>query len=88
MTASAEMSNDQLEKHDTPDPDTEKSSPATEITSDASKSPQQQELQTAEWSGPEDPENPLNWSTAKKAYHSAIPSVYCFTVYGQNTPVR
>lgn len=28
----------------------------------------------ADWTGPEDPENPLNWPLAKKIYHSAVPS--------------
>ena len=80
MTASSATSND-LEKHDTVDAtDTEKRSSTAEMTADASESPLQQANQAGEWSSPEDPENPLNWSIGKKAYHSAIPSIYCFTV--------
>lgn len=80
MTASSATSND-LEKHDTVDAlDTEKRPPPAEITADAFVSPLQQANQASEWSGPGDPEDPLNWSVAKKAYHAAIPSIYCFTV--------
>ena len=67
--------------------DTEKRPPATETTADALESPLQQASQAGEWSSPEDPENPLNWSIVKKGYQSAIPSVYCFTVYVKCTPV-
>lgn len=97
MTASSATSNDLLEKHDTVDTvgtekhdtdDTEKRPPAAETTADAFESPLQQAIQAGEWSSPEDPEDPLNWSTAKKTYNSAIPSVYCFTVYVKDTPVR
>ena len=67
--------------------DTEKRPPAPETTADAFESPLQQASQASEWSSPEDPENPMNWSVAKKAYQSAIPSVYCFTVYVKDAPV-
>lgn len=41
-----------------------------------------QKITTAvDWAGPDDPDNPLNWSTAKKAYHTAIPALQCFTMY-------
>ena len=42
--------------------------------------------QAVGWNGLDDPENPLNWSAAKKAYHAAIPSIYCFTVYVRHAP--
>ena len=84
MTASSATSNDLLEKHDIVDTvETEKRPPAAETTADAFESPLQQAIQAGEWSSTEDPEDPLNWSTAKKTYNSAIPSVYCFTVYVQ-----
>ena len=54
---------------------------ATDIPANLSNDSPKQALQAGEWSSPEDPGNPMNWSTAKKTYHSAIPSVYCFTVY-------
>lgn len=82
MTASSATLND-LEKHDT-----EPRPPASEITADAFESPLQQATRAGEWSSPEDPEDPRNWSIAKKAYHTAIPSVCSFTVYVQDTPVR
>jgi len=33
-----------------------------------------------DWEGPDDPENPHNWSTAMKAYHVIIPGLYGFIV--------
>ena len=68
--------------------DTENRPPAAESTVDVVKSPLPQAVEAGEWSSPEDPENPMNWSTAKKAYHAAIPSVLCFTVYVKDMPVR
>ena len=75
MTASSISSNGLQEEHDSMDAidwvDPEKEPPPAE-TSGA--------IQKLEWNGPEDPENPLNWSSAKKAYHAAIPSIYCYTM--------
>ena len=104
MAASSLTSNDQekhddlLEKHDMLDKEksdksdrsdkSDKSEPAAEATPDAFEIQPQQAGQPSEWSGPDDPEDPMNWSTAKKAYHSAIPSVYCFTVYVKDTHWR
>jgi len=33
-----------------------------------------------DWNGPDDPENPLNWSTAKRFYHILPPALMSFTV--------
>lgn len=33
-----------------------------------------------DWTGPDDPENPENWSTGKKAYHIAYVGLQCFVV--------
>ena len=79
-TASSATSND-TEKHDTIEKET--IPPA-----DAFESPLQQAYQAGEWTSPEDPENPLNWSKAKKAYHAALVSLYCFEVYVEDTPKR
>jgi hypothetical protein len=38
-----------------------------------------------DWTGPDDPENPRNWSTAKKIYHVLIPTLFGFVVYGRKT---
>jgi hypothetical protein len=36
---------------------------------------------TAEdWDGPDDPDNPLNWSTRKKIYNTLVPAFQCFTI--------
>jgi hypothetical protein len=32
----------------------------------------------AGWDGPTDPCNPLNWSTWKKIFHTAVPALYGF----------
>jgi len=38
-------------------------------------------IRTAEdWDGPDDPDNPLNWPTPKKIFHTLIPALQCFTV--------
>jgi len=34
-----------------------------------------------DWTGPDDPENPENWSTRKKAFHIAYVGLQCFVVY-------
>ena len=96
MAASSITSNDQekhddlVEKHDTLDKENSEKSETSEPAAEAPPFEIQLERagQPSEWSGPNDPGDPMNWSTAKKAYHSAIPSVYCFTVYVKDTPWR
>jgi len=34
-----------------------------------------------DWTGPNDPENPENWSAGKKAFHIAYVGIQCFVVY-------
>ena len=34
-----------------------------------------------DWSGPDDPGNPQNWSGRKKLFHTIVPALQCFTVY-------
>jgi hypothetical protein len=33
-----------------------------------------------DWIGPNDPENPQNWSSSKKIYHAMIPTLLAFVV--------
>jgi hypothetical protein len=33
-----------------------------------------------DWDGPDDPENPHNWSLWLRAYHTAIPALFGFAV--------
>lgn len=33
-----------------------------------------------DWNGPDDPDNPHNWSIWKAAYHTTIPAVFGFAV--------
>ncbi|KAF1972765.1 MFS general substrate transporter [Bimuria novae-zelandiae CBS 107.79] len=33
-----------------------------------------------DWDGPDDPGNPMNWSSAAKAYHVTVPGLYGFAV--------
>lgn len=35
----------------------------------------------ADWNGPDDPENPLNWSPFKKNLHVAIVSLFTLTAF-------
>lgn len=35
----------------------------------------------ADWSSPNDPEDPHNWSFGKKTYHASITAAYAFTTY-------
>jgi hypothetical protein len=39
------------------------------------------EVDLDDWSSPDDPENPYNWSFGKKAYHAGIIAAYAFTSY-------
>jgi hypothetical protein len=42
----------------------------------------QNENSTAlEWDGPNDQENPQNWSVGNKVFHTAIPAIYTFALY-------
>jgi hypothetical protein len=34
-----------------------------------------------DWNGPNDPENPLNWSKWKRFYHVVPPAIISFTAY-------
>lgn len=34
-----------------------------------------------DWTGPDDPENPENWSSGKKAFHIAYVGLQCFVMY-------
>src|SRR5882757_103808 len=34
-----------------------------------------------DWDGEDDPDNPLNWPTAMKIYHTLVPALQCFTMY-------
>jgi hypothetical protein len=34
-----------------------------------------------DWTGPDDPENPHNWSVSKRSFHTAMTSLYGFAVY-------
>ena len=33
-----------------------------------------------DWTGPDDPENPMNWALLKKVYHTVIPGLFAFIV--------
>src|SRR5205809_277064 len=38
-------------------------------------------LTAADWDGPQDPENPWNWSLSKRVYQTAMTGLFGFTVY-------
>lgn len=33
-----------------------------------------------DWTGPDDPENPLNWPIWQRVYHTTVPALFGFTV--------
>jgi hypothetical protein len=43
---------------------------------------------TIDWDGPEDPQNPMNWSSAKKVTNIGTISVLAFLSYVFSTPQR
>ena len=42
--------------------------------------PLQKAVTAQDWTGPDDPENPMNWPLLKKIYHTSIPGLLCFTM--------
>lgn len=39
-----------------------------------------QRMAVTDWEGPNDPENPQNWSAPKKLYHVLVPTILGFVV--------
>lgn len=57
-------------------------SKSTQKTHRSHRSRWEQQITSAvDWTGDDDPDNPLNWSRAKKIYHVLIPAFQCFTMY-------
>ncbi len=55
---------------------------ATEKSAEAGTAQRATKTVTAlDWTGPDDPENPENWSIGKKAFHVAYVGLQCFVVY-------
>lgn len=42
--------------------------------------PQGRSPAVLDWDGPDDPDNPHNWSMWKRVLHSAIPAIYGFAL--------
>ncbi|KIW43435.1 uncharacterized protein PV06_04541 [Exophiala oligosperma] len=56
-------------------------SKSTQKTHRSHRSRWEQQITSAvDWTGDDDPDNPLNWSRAKKIYHVLIPAFQCFTI--------
>jgi hypothetical protein len=66
-----------------PPEDLEKSTSHATQHSARSGHPVQKVITAQDWTGPDDPENPVNWGIWKKVYHVAIPALQCFTMYVQ-----
>jgi len=49
------------------------------IGADATLTPEEA-VTALDWTGPNDPENPENWSAGKKAFHIAYVGLQCFVV--------
>jgi len=63
-----------------PTDDLEKSTSHATQHSAVSGHPVQKTVTAQDWTGPDDPENPMNWPIWKKVYHVAIPALQCFTM--------
>jgi len=42
-------------------------------------------VQSSDWDGPDDADNPYNWPLAKRAYHTAATGLLAFVVYNANS---
>lgn len=47
---------------------------------DIESAPVRRVVTAQDWTSPEDKENPMNWSTAKKVYHTIPPALFAFAV--------
>ncbi|KIW11550.1 hypothetical protein PV08_10851 [Exophiala spinifera] len=54
---------------------------STQRTHRSNRSQWEKQITSAvDWTGDDDPDNPLNWGRAKKIYHVLIPAFQCFTI--------
>lgn len=67
------------------DDDIEKQS--TRRDTEASPNPAARVVTAQDWTSPDDPENPMNWSLRKKAYHTAVPGLFAFVVCVMTSPL-
>jgi hypothetical protein len=82
-----------LEKHDTTsdsesiqEPEKVLTRAATEATASANHydpegHPVRRVVTAQDWTGPDDPENPHNWSLLKKIWHTIPPALFAFVVW-------
>ncbi len=49
-------------------------------TSPQAEHPTRETVTAQDWTGPDDPENPMNWPFWKKVYHTIIPGLFAFIV--------
>jgi len=47
---------------------------------DGATAPTTPAVTALDWTGPDDPDNPHNWSLSKRAYHTLTPALFGFTV--------
>lgn len=51
-----------------------------EKTPNTAKPSEERAVTAQDWTGPEDPEFPINWPLKKRLYLSSVPTLYCFSV--------
>jgi hypothetical protein len=54
--------------------------PEVEAPVDKNGSQLKHAVTAQDWTGPNDPENPQNWSMKRKVYHALIPTLLAFVV--------
>lgn len=75
------LSEEQLGSFENPDiRDPEKGSGDDGVNGDRTP-PEEQSPSVTDWTGPDDPENPRNWSKWKRRYHVLPPALISFSAY-------
>ena len=65
----------------TPNPEAQlDEKPTSGKNDEEAQSPPQPPPAALDWDGPDDPENPMNWSLGLKTYHCLIPGLLCLVV--------
>jgi hypothetical protein len=65
------------DKQPAPSTDPERASPTQDSPKNEATNAQSPVM---DWNGPDDPDNPQNWSFASKVYHVTVPGLFGFAV--------
>lgn len=72
----ASISSDTLEMADTDAERGVRGNVIPELESSSKETPIGRTVTAQDWTGPQDPENPMNWPLWRKIYHTVIPAVF------------